>query len=492
MQLRRLHSLQLRQSFDMQLRRAYCDLFLSLLAPQLIMNVWDEVPQEYAALIKDQIDALEEEAQYQNNLDQIIGRRWMPRPLWAVRPYDHNGIEAWEKISEIQFSYRHNDPYCIYIHIPFCRSRCGYCDCYAFPLTKNEQRHIQQYTDALVQEIEMWGAQESLKERMVSTVHFGGGTPLMLGPMNLNRIISALKRNFCISGETELAFETTSSMLTEEIFITLNQMGFTRIHIGVQSLQEDVRKKIGRLESPEIVLEKIRFAVRCGWIVSTDVIIGLPCYGIHGILSDLNSLVECGVEGFSIYELVQSPRNRLFFNQFHLTDQPILDKFIMFQTAFQHLQKNGFENNLYNHLSKGKDKNEYFTSPSRHEDLLGIGTIADGYFGNFQYRHNTYLPYLKSISAKNPGLEGGLVRSAVEDVYRQLEVEIRSGKPDPLVFAANMGNEKAMDLFAKWIRLKMIRVDLSGDSCTLTPNGAWFIGRLLSEAAECIDATALS
>lgn len=453
------------------------------------MNVWDEVPQEYIAIIKDQLGALEDKTERHNNLEQIVGRRWMPKPLWAVRNYDHDGIEAWEKLSGIPSSYSRKTPYCIYIHVPFCRARCGYCDCYAFPLSKNEQRHIQQYTDALVQEIEMWGSLELLKERIVSTVHFGGGTPLMLGISNLDRIVNALKLNFCFSSKTELAFETTSSMLTEEILVSFNQLGFSRIHIGVQSLQEDVRKKIGRQESPKTVLEKIRCAVRFGWIVSTDVIIGLPGYRNPGILDDLDSLMENGVEGFSIYELVQSPRNRLFFDQFHLTEQPILDKFIMFQTAFQHLLKHGFKNCLYNHLSKHRDKNLYFTSPSRHEDLLGIGTIADGYFGNFQYRHSTYLAYLKSISEKNPGFEGGLVRSAAEDMYRQLEVEIRSGKPDPLVFVANIGYKKSMDLFAKWIRLKMICVDPSGDSCTLTPNGAWFIGKLLSDAAENIDTT---
>jgi hypothetical protein len=147
------------------------------------------------------------------------------------------------------------------------------------------------------------------------------------------------------------------------------------------------------------------------------------------------------VEGFSIYELFKSPRNRLFFDQFHLTQQPIWINLLCFK-AFQHLLKHGLRIVLYNHLSKHRDKNLYFTSPSRHEDLLGIGTIADGYFGNFQYRHSTYLAYLKSISEKNPGFEGGLVRSAAEDVYRHVEVEIRSGKPDPIGFLLQISATK--------------------------------------------------
>ncbi len=448
------------------------------------MDLWNQLPQEYVGSIKDQIDSLRNDEKQQNNLEQIIERRWMPKPLWAVRSYDLDGIKAWKTLSEISVTHRSNNPYCIYIHVPFCRSRCGYCDCYAFPLTKNEQRHIQQYTETLVQEIEIWGALHLLKKREISTIHFGGGTPLTLGCQNLNRIVKALRENFNVSKETELAFETTSSMLTEEIFSSLDQMRFTRIHIGVQSLQDKVRKLIGRQESPEIVLEKIRFANQLGWTVSTDVIIGLPEYGISGILSDMDSLIEIGVEGFSIYELVQSSRNRLFFNKFHLADQPILEKFVMFQTAFQHLLRRGYQNNLYNHLSKKVDKNIYFTSPSRHEDLLGMGTIADGYFGNFLYRHGSYLHYLKAVTEMNPGLEGGLFRSAAETKYRQLEIELRSGKPDPMVFASILSEEKAMKLFAGWIRLKMINIDPSGESCSLTPNGAWFIGRLLSEASD--------
>jgi oxygen-independent coproporphyrinogen-3 oxidase len=146
----------------------------------------------------------------------------------------------------------------------------------AFPLSKNEQRHISAVYRCSGSELRCGVSGNYSKKGLFSTVHFGGGTPLMLGISNLDRIVNALKHNFCVSSKTELAFETTSSMLTEENLASFNQLGFYKNPYWCTKFAGDVRKKIGRRESPKTVLEKNPMCSSFRMDCSTDVIIGLP------------------------------------------------------------------------------------------------------------------------------------------------------------------------------------------------------------------------
>ncbi len=295
----------------------------------------------------------------------------------------------------------------------------------------------------------------------------------MFGAEKLVRITERLRACLCINERTQLALETTSSMLTEASLTRLWQAGFTRLHVGVQSLQDPV-------------LRKIRAAADAGWVVSTDIIIGLPGYGAAEILQDIDRMVDAGAQGFSVYELVYSPRNHAFFEKLGLLDQPVVEKFSLFQLAFLYLEDLGFRKNLYNHLSKQDDDNRYFTGPARNEDLLGLGTIADGFFGDYHYRHAELEAYSLQVAAGLPGLAGGIRRSRVQREYRKLEVEIRSGRPDPLVFIQVLGTANALSLFSYWIGRGFIQTMDHDEYCELTPGGAWFVGEMLSECMRTV------
>ncbi len=408
-----------------------------------------------------------------------IDQRGLPVPLWVRRGLPDACPQAWKALQDELSAAPLGKPFCIYIHIPFCASRCEFCDCYAFALKQHHQQHTGGYTAALVQEIEMWAAQGNLTRRPVSTIHLGGGTPTMLGELYLTNLVETLCGHFAVDDRTEWALESTSSALNETMFTLLHQLGFTRLHIGVQSLQGEVRSAIGRRESAAAVTAKINKALSLGWIVSVDVIVGLPGQTPQGLVDDLDRLIDCGVEGFSIYELQHSPRNRRFIERHNLHTQSAEQRYLLFQLAFHHLKSHGFAKNVFNHLAKGRDKNLYFTFPKRNEDLLALGSIADGMFGNYHYRHPEYLPYLRGISAGSPGLQGGLRRNQIEDRLHSLEVEIMSGRIDPSVFSQVMGEENAHHLLSRWRAHGMIESDEKG--FILTPNGAWFNGRMLQE-----------
>ena len=298
-------------------------------------------------------------------LSAILKERAMPLPLWAQRPMTDSGDLLTGSVRKAAGE-SPADTFCIYAHVPYCHTHCGYCDCYSFPLTPSRLPELPDYVSLLEKEISWWGENApGLKTKKLSTVHFGGGTPLTVGVNGLRRVVDSIRRNFAVDENTELALESTSSDLNAKVLDELWQMGFTRLHIGVQSLRDPIRKLIGRKESGETVLEKIRYAVDAGWIVSTDVIIGLPQYREEDIHLDIEEMAAAGVEGISIYELVRSPRNRAFFEHHGILDPDMTAMWRQFQYAFWLAEKLGFHHLIYNHMVRGRDDNRYFTSPAR-------------------------------------------------------------------------------------------------------------------------------
>lgn len=277
-------------------------------------------------------------AQYQAlggpNSSYQAEQRGLPIPVWVARGLPDDGPRAWDEVREELKNAPSDRPISIYVHIPFCESRCPFCDCYAFAIKNNRDSIAAAYTDSLIAEIALWAEQGNLAKRPVTTVHMGGGTPTMLGRQNLERLTSTIRGNFNIGPNTEWALETTTSSLDEDTYVLLHQLGVRRLHIGVQSLQDEVRAAIKRREDAAAVIGKIEKVLSMGWIVSVDIIIGLPFQTPEGLLNDLDRLTQAGVEGFSIYELQQSKINRRFVETFSLNRIPAAFRYLLFHLAF--------------------------------------------------------------------------------------------------------------------------------------------------------------
>ncbi len=173
----------------------------------------------------------------------------LPLPVWKQRSYDDSGSRAWEILCSDLADADPARPICIYLHAPFCSSKCGFCDSYSFKLGNHRDEQIEDYLERLCGEMRLWSAQGNLGRRPVSTVHLGGGTPTYLGEEGLARLVECCKECFAVSGATEWALETTVKELTPQMMETMHSLGFRRLHVGVQSLEDRVRKVIGRRPS---------------------------------------------------------------------------------------------------------------------------------------------------------------------------------------------------------------------------------------------------
>lgn len=412
-----------------------------------------------------------------------IDDRQLPLPVWARRGFTDTGEQAWAALRRDVGHIELSRPFCIYVHIPFCASRCNFCDCYSFALRRYRARHVEGYLALLAQEMRLWSGLGTLARRPVSTVHFGGGTPTFLGQNLFTRLVRDLRDNFDTGSRTEWALESTSSELTDEMFRTLDGLGFTRLHVGVQSLQDPVRQAINRREPATVVLEKIATAVALGWVVSVDLILGLPGQTLEGVVNDVKALETAGVQGFSLYELQLSSRNRKFTERHGLVDRDRLGTYLLLQAASRLLISLGYRKTLFNHFAREHDTNLYFTFPERGEDCLALGTIADGIFGDYHYRHPEYSPYCRSVSDAFPGLQGGLRRNELENWLHPLEISLLSARISPELFVDVLGKDRSGALFDRWRQAALVEEDPLSGRLRLTGNGSWFISHMMAELA---------
>ncbi|MGA2367929.1 MAG: radical SAM family heme chaperone HemW [Dehalococcoidia bacterium] len=181
----------------------------------------------------------------------------------------------------------------LYIHIPFCISKCRYCDFYS--LAGNDDL-IDRYVSAVVRESEKYDGMS------FETLYIGGGTPSLLGARRLARLMEGLHSHLGFDRLVEATIEANPESADGDFLKTVWSMGFNRISVGVQSLDDDELKKSGRVHSSAQALKAIDFAFKCGIDnVSADIIIGLPGQTRESLDNTLRKLGGMALTHISVY-----------------------------------------------------------------------------------------------------------------------------------------------------------------------------------------------
>ncbi|MGA2471705.1 MAG: radical SAM protein [Solirubrobacteraceae bacterium] len=429
----------------------------------------------------DGVDVESVQAQWDALAPPYDVERWLiPLPLWATRDYDHDGPAAWDVLRTDLALADPDRPLCIYIHVPFCSTKCHFCDSYSFRLPSTRDGEKQRYVRQLCDELRLWSEQGSLASRPVSTVHLGGGTPTFIGTDLLGELCECCRSHFNTSPSTEWALESTAHSLTPEMIDAMGEFGFDRLHIGVQSLEDPVREIIGPRCPADEALGRIAETLGLGWIVSVDMVCGLPLQTIPSFARDIETLIAMGVDGVSLYELLIYPQNRRWAAAQHLTGRSHLVNYLTFQLAAAILERNGYRKNTFNHWAGSRDDNRYFTFPARDEDCLAVGTIADGVFGEYHFRHPRYAAYLRAASASSPGLEGGLRRTAYESEMHALTVAITSGRIPKNLMPYLLERANGAPLRDSWVALRLV-AETDDGGLSLLANGSWFAGNMIKD-----------
>ncbi|MDO4928214.1 MAG: radical SAM family heme chaperone HemW [Corynebacterium sp.] len=191
----------------------------------------------------------------------------------------------------------------LYIHVPFCASRCGYCDFNTYtPGELGTAASPETYLDAL--EIELAIAAQR-HDREVDTIFIGGGTPSMLGAAGLSRVLGAIKQNFTLKPEAEITTESNPESTSPEFFSTLREAGYTRISLGMQSASSKVLQILERRHTPGRAFAAAKEAKDAGFAhVNLDMIYGTPGESTQDVRDTLDRILETEVDHVSAYSLI--------------------------------------------------------------------------------------------------------------------------------------------------------------------------------------------
>lgn len=191
----------------------------------------------------------------------------------------------------------------VYVHVPFCSSRCGYCDFNTYtPGELGSSSSPELYLDALERELDLATYQP---DSPVRSIFIGGGTPSLLGAAGLTRILRAISSRWEVSPDAEITTESNPESTSPEFFAQLKDAGFTRISLGMQSASERVLAVLQRRHTPGRALQAAREALAAGFShVNVDMIYGTPTETEEDVRRTVDAVLSTGVDHVSAYSLI--------------------------------------------------------------------------------------------------------------------------------------------------------------------------------------------
>ena len=313
-------------------------------------------------------------------------------------------------ISMRLFNRRNKAPLGIYIHIPFCRSKCGYCDFYSLPCEACPDTLMQRYVQAVCAHIRECGS--LAPGHKVDTIYFGGGTPSFLGSAGLSTILAAVRRAFDVDSAAEITFEANPDSVTDKLLQRLRNEGFNRVSLGIQTDDDRLLHTIGRphtfYQAKEAV-EKIR---RAGFNnLSVDLIYGLPGQTMAGWKQTVNNLLDLQPEHISCYGLKLEEGTPLCINQDRYQFPDDDDQADMYLAAVDIITDRGFRQyEISNFARKGlysRHNMKYWMG----NEYLGFGPSASSDFAGKRFT------MVRDIEAYIDGIRtGGEVIEEMEDI----------------------------------------------------------------------------
>lgn len=272
----------------------------------------------------------------------------------------------------------------IYVHIPFCKQKCAYCDFCSFCVGEEEQK---QYFDLLKKEIE----KKQNKEFEISSIYFGGGTPSFVEETFTLQTIEKIRECFSVKSDAEITIECNPCSTTKEKLVSYKNVGFNRISFGVQSFQDDTLKQIGRLHNGEQAERAITLAKEVGFEnISADLMLGLPEQTQETIKMDIQKLVGLGVNHISTYMLMLEEGTPLFERvkngEVKVASE---DKQVAFyEFVVEKLGQNGFEQYEVSNFAKDKKYSKHNLGYWRRKEYLGFGLAAHSFLGGVRFANS--------------------------------------------------------------------------------------------------------
>ena len=284
----------------------------------------------------------------------------------------------------------------IYIHIPFCKTRCVYCDFYK----ETDESKINDFVSAICTESQL---RKNEIPEPVKTIYFGGGTPSRLNNRHFEQIFDVIFSLFSIEKNAEITLEANPDDLSGEYLQLLAGLPFNRISIGIQSFDDSELKFLSRRHSSQQAIDAVKRCQQAGFNnISIDLMYGLPHQTLEIWKKNLQKACELNIQHISAYHLIYEPKTKLYSLLQKGRVQPVSDETSteMFSTLIDTLAENGFEHYEISNFARNGLYSQHNTSYWKNEKSLGLGPSAHSYDGeNRSWNIASLNKYIQSVQS---------------------------------------------------------------------------------------------
>lgn len=291
----------------------------------------------------------------------------------------------------------------IYVHIPFCKRKCSYCDFKSF--SNIDEINQKKYVDALIKEIQN---SQNTNKYIVTTIYIGGGTPSFINEAYIKDILQAIYKKWEIKNDVEITIEVNPGTITKEKLEAYKNMGINRLSIGLQSTNNYLLNKIGRIHSYEEFIENYILARKIGFEnINIDLMLALPEQNMEDLMQSVKKVINLNPEHISIYSLILEENTELWKKVKNKEENLVEDDL---EREMYWKSKKAFEAAGYIHYEISNYAKPGFESKHNkncwsQKQYLGFGIAAHSYFNGKRFYNvedlNKYITNIEKNEFKN-------------------------------------------------------------------------------------------
>ncbi len=324
-----------------------------------------------------------------------------------------------------------NKPLSLYVHIPFCHKLCYFCACNK--IITRHQHKVDIYLDYLEKEIKYRSA--LFKQRKITQIHWGGGTPTYLNEEQSLRLMAMLRKHFDVSDEAEISIEMDPREIELDMLDHLRAIGFNRISMGIQDFNKEVQKLVNREQDEEFIFALMKRAKELGFTsTNIDLIYGLPKQTVESFLFTLQKVIELNPDRMSVFNYAHLPSR--FAAQIKIKDEMLPApeiKLEILQKTIETLGQAGYKFIGMDHFAKPNDelaiaqdngvlhRNFQGYTTQEDADLLGMGVSAISLLGDsYAQNHKELKQYYAEVEMRGIALHKGLTMTKDDCLRRDV------------------------------------------------------------------------
>ena len=396
--------------------------------------------------------------------------------------WNEAGAQAYA--SRLTIPHADGAPFGLYVHVPFCVERCHYC----YYLSHDDRAgEMERYLEALAREVEMLAAQPAVKGRPLDFVYFGGGTPSILSIPRLEVLFQRLQQVLSWDQAREVTFECAPRSVTLDKLRVLHEAGVTRISMGVQSMDDAVLARNGRVHSSEDVRRAYNLIRQVGFpVVNLDAIVGLVDEDDASFESSLGQLLVLEPDSLTLYQL-EIPLNTPLYRALEAGQMQAPaswpTKRARADRAFRALESRGYHRRSAYAAVRDVKAHRFLYQEEQYRgtDLLGAGVSSFSYLDGHHHQNVAALrPYLEALESDQLPWNRGAQLSPDERLVREFILSLKLGRVDRAGFRQRHGVD-AVERFGATLKQLVAaeQIEIHEDALQVTRSGLLQIDRLL-------------